>query len=310
MHTAYAVRLYNSGGSDQLITGVSRQNVSTGSEVSRDESAGERYVRHASVVQQNPTANFATRAIATALGIVGAQGVTVDAGTTEPGLQFVQVSIDDDTGAPLAGSVHRTITMAKGFLWPDTLSVAQDEHAELSLQALALYDGTNNPLVPAASAALPGTMADGERFGLGAVSIGGVTVTDHLSIDLTFGLQVEARRAEGDIWPTHLLLVSVKPQLRVRGAGVGQFATSGGIPLAGVAATHANTAIYLRKRSTAVAGYLSGSNHIELTMAGLATWGNVHDATGNQTAELELMVDVVYDGTNAPIVVDTAAALP
>lgn len=310
MFTGYALRIYNNGGSDQLITGVSRQQLSTGSESSRDESAGERYARHVSIVQQNPGGSVTTRAVAAALAIVGTEALTIDDGTTEPGLQFCQVSIDDATGKIASGSVHRAITMAKGLLYPDSLSVAQDQHAALNLNAVALYDGTNNPLVPAGSLALPGTMADGERFGLGALTVGGVTITDHLSVDVQFGVDVQVKRAEGDIWPTHILVASLKPTWRIRGAGVEQFATSGGVPLAGAAATVANTVLYLRKRSTSGAGYLAGSNHASLAMAGLAYWQTVTDADGNDTAELELMVDGVYDGTNAPLVFTNSVSLP
>lgn len=309
MHTGYAVRSYQEGGSDNLLGGITAQSALTGSEVDVQEVAGDSFARHVSVTQQNPGFNFTTLAVDAALGYFGTQGLEVDAAATETGLQLWQVSIDDDTGQPASGASHRSLTMSKGLVYPVSLSCAQDGHAELQCVAQAIYDGSNDPLIPAGSATLPGTLADTERWGLGAVSIGGVTVTDHLNIELAFGLQVTVRRAEGDLWPTHLQIVSIKPRLTVSGAGVELFA-AGSFPLAGKAATQANTTVYLRKRDTSAAGYVTGSNHISFNLAGLATIQSAHDASGNDLAQATIQVDGVYDGSNAPVVFNSGVSLP
>jgi hypothetical protein len=290
-----------------VIGGITRQSIAMQSIVQSEARSGEVYARLQALTEQRPRLTFTTNAVAAALDKAALVGL--DISTLSTGLHLIAQK-HADGGTRTAGATHRKYTLNDGLLFPTRLTCQHGGDAELEYEVIATYDGSNDPIVIADSQALPSGLDDAERFTLGSMTIESVTF-DHLrSFELDFGLRVEAEGSDSDIWPTIVTIIEILPVIRLRGVDI-EWAKAANVPLIGLAATHTNTAIYLRKRAdggTFVAD--ATAEHIKFTAAGYATIETVFDAQGNETGETELVMPLVYDGTNDPLVIDTTSVLP
>lgn len=301
-HTLYGV-VFNA----TVLGGITAQNISTGTTVRGEGRSGEPYSRINHLVGQKPGATFTSEDIAAALAVCGPAGVDID-GLAAGLILYAQAFADGGTRA--SGANHRSYTIYDGIVAPQQLRCTHQGDASIDYAALATYDGTHSPLVEADTVSLPAGLTDNARFTLGPITIGGVTLAEYRDLTIDFGIMVRSEGAESDIWDTFSYIVTYQPTITLRGIDV-EWLKSTNIPLAGKAAAHADTAIYLRKRSdggTFVAD--ATAEHIQLTAAGLAWIPTPMDASGLDPAECTLMLRTKYDGTNLPIVVDTTSALP
>jgi hypothetical protein len=189
-----------------------------------------------------------------------------------------------------------------------TLRAAHQDDATLEAAVVTAYDGVNDPIVVTDGVTLPNVTLDLARFTLGPVTVGGISLSGIRSLTLDFGLRVQSEGADSEIWDTHVSVVSVEPELTLNGI-TPEWLKSTNIPLGGKAATHANTTIYLRKRLSGGSFVPNGTaQHIALTMAGLA-WIETPLDVGDAPGESTLRLKAYHDGTNAPIIVNTAAAI-
>lgn len=307
LHTHYAVRLYTDAmGAAVLLGGITQQAINTGTEVVGSPTSGEVYPRFMSVVGQKPSAAFTTKSIATALDNCGFSGLGI-ASATNPGLELF--AYKHLAGSTRSGdSLHRKYTIRKGILVPQRLSVDHRGDATISYLALSVYDGSNDPLVLADTYTLPTGLTDAERFTLGPVSIGGVTLAQITGLEIDFGIRAETVGADSDIWDTLVSIHQTTPKIMLKGIDV-EWLKSANIPLIGKAATHANTILYLRKRAAASTYVADGTaQHISMTAAGLAFIEQPMEAS-NGTSQTSLVAPLYYDGTNDIMVIDTTAAI-
>ena len=160
------------------------------------------------------------------------------------------------------------------------------------------------------SQALPAGLTDAERFTLGPVTIESILLAQVRRFELDFGIEVKTEGSDSDIWDTYCSIESIQPTLTLRGIDLNWWKDSGGVPLTGKAATHANTKIYLRKRA-AGATFVADetAQHIKFTADGLAHIDDGFSADANNKAEASLVLPMRYDGTNNPLVVNTASAI-
>lgn len=305
----YAAELHNAGGSSTPLGGVIQQDIATGTTIDGEPTSGSVDVWFQSLSAQDPTLDLGTRHIATWLNNIGITGLAVAEGATEPGLNlFAQEHADGSSRK--TGANHRKYTAAKCFVYPKTLRCEHRQNAVLEYGVVVLYDGTNDPIVFADSSALVSGVTDAERFTLGPIELESVTIDHVKSFSIDFGLQLSVQSAGSSIWPSFVSIEQRQLELRIEGVDKGWLAAAK-IPLVGKNATHTNTAIYLRKRasgSTFVAD--ATAEHISFTAAGLAVIDNAFSAGGNSPATCSLRMPLRYDGTNAPLVIDTTAALP
>jgi hypothetical protein len=79
---------------------------------------------------------------------------------------------------------------------------------------------------------------------------------------------------------------------------------TGTVELNGTACTQANTFWFAKRRGFAD----NTANHIKISTAGTAYVDDYFDGSGTAPAQTAIMVESIYDGTNAPIthVIDTA----
>jgi hypothetical protein len=307
LNTAYAAKYGSS-----VIAGLSNLNSSLNPEVQNESGIGTPFPQFVVITAQKPRIAFSSKAVAAALAITGSTGAKID-GTN--GFQAVYAKLGDD-GLPASGSVHRTYTAARGLLVPRRLNVNHRQSAVLDMEALLFSAaGTSHPLVIADNAALPSLVVNNVQHTLAGIAFGiaeAVTTfgcAQTLSID--FGSAAETLGCGSDLYDVHMQLPSVKPVITITGIDAAVFAGSGGVPAVGKPIDHANTAIYLRKYAENGIGFDAGDSgaHIKITCHGLAVVTQ-HNAQGTTRGEVTVQITGGWDGTNAPLQIDTAADLP
>lgn len=299
-HALYAV-VHDS----TAIPGVNQLGFSLGGRTINEPSAAELSPRFACMVEQRPRMSFTTRAVATALGLCDADGT--DISTLTAGLIGFQQQFADG-GSREGATSHRKIAIAEGLLYPTRISISHGGLAEISYEAFATYDGTNDPIIITESQSLPTAPADVSRYGLGSLQVGGVVIGLLTSLEIDFGLKVMADAADGEIWPDECWIAEFAPKITLRTKKAKAWGATG-IPMAGKAATHANTIFYLRHRTRT--GFVADetATHVKFTAAGLAHFTEPFSASGTEPGEATLVLETEFDGTNDPLVIDNASAI-
>jgi len=205
-----------------------------------------------------------------------------------------------------AGSTHLKKTISTGIAIPRSLSVAQGGVAQFSFDAVAIYDGTNNPILIADSQALPGTPTLDAQHTVGKVSVNGSQVSGIQSINKEFGITLFILSADGDPRPTFVAVKTIRPAIRVVTTDMSFAATLGNLGLK----RSSTTVVYLQKRdqgATLVAANVA--EHISFTMnEGQITPGR-SGVSQEGHATKEFVLQPTYNGTNAPFVTDTACVI-
>ena len=192
--------------------------------------------------------------------------------------------------------------MVESLVFPQRLSAVGRDDADLSYETRITHDGSaNDAIIVTDGVSLPVAASDNERFALGPVTVESVSLTHLRSFELAFGLTVETEGDGSSIYDTFASIATIQPIITLRGIDI-EWLHSTNIPWLGKAATHTNTAIYLRRRASGGSFVADGqAQHIKITAAGLATIGPCFDATGAVTAgEVTLTMPCKYDGTNNP----------
>jgi len=284
-----------------VLGGITEQTLVTGTEVRSEARSGEIYARHQSLIKQGYVPGFTTEDVAAALGVCGLSGVSL----ATKNLVLVAQKYADG-GSIAAGSVHRSYTFAKGILVPRSLSCDHQGDASIKYEAVTVSaDGSASPMTISETAALPSIAAHSVHT-LGGVTIGAKSLDHVKRLQIDFGIEAVSEGADSDILDTLASIRLVATELTLSGINVA-WLKSDAIPETGLSGTHANTTIYLRKRAaggTFVAD--ETEEHIKFTAAGLAY---VEQALGGDPQEVNVKMPLKYDGSNAPLTIDTASAI-
>jgi hypothetical protein len=266
-----------------------------------------------SVQSVAPQITFTTKAVDRALSVIGQYGVCIDSLTpgTLRGLTAFYKRLATCQDQTVASNAHSSRAMLAGGVFPLTLSAgSRGESLRLSVEANGSTDGTNGSLALSNAATLP-TFAAADKFEyiLAACQIGGV-VMDMTSFNLNFGIeQVERLLGLGSLEPETAGSRRVSPVIEVAGRDLRLFAASGSIGLSGVAATHANTEFWFKRRVSGGGLVADGTAaHFVLTMSGLVTCTEGGSASGSSSATTGFRIESIDDGTNAPLVFAFAQA--
>lgn len=298
--------LYHIVGDTTALAGINRQMLNTGTEVYGEPVDGGVYRRFQSVIAQRPTGEFTSLCVAQAIDLIALTGQSIASWTAKMAWWFQKHA----HGGTRAGATsHRKIVVNDGLVFPRRLSCSHQGNAAISYDMIASYDGTNDPFVITDAQSLPTAVADDERFTIGPVTIGGVSLPEIKELEIDFGLQAVSEGSDSEIWDRFISFETIQPMIRLRGIDI-EWLKSSNIPLAGKAATHANTTVTLRKRAdggTFVAD--ATAEHIGFTACGLAFVSTPFDGSGSGAGMVSLEAPLQFDGTNAPLVVDTTYAL-
>lgn len=286
--------------------GVIRQSVNTGTEVMSEGTSGDVYPRSNFITAQRSGAAYESKHLKSHLDITTLFGkdITTLSGGLKMYLQKLAVA-----GARATGSVHRKFTIAKGVLLLRSITCEHQGDAVAVFEAIATSDGTNAPIIEADTSALPTSVADAERFSLGPVTIGGVVIDGIRRFELDMGMNVTREGAGSEVWDYTVAIRDIKPKLKISGIDY-EWLKSTNIPFTGKAAAHADSKAYLRKRADASTFVADGTaSHIKFTMAGMCYIDQAFDARNNAPGEVSLCLETKYDGTNAPLILNTAIAV-
>ena len=292
-HGLYAVAFDST-----LVGGITQQSIATGSDVRGEASSGEVYRRIVALYEQKIAPGFTTKAIAQALDACGPNGASID----DMAAGFSLYAQKHQQGGGRAGAgTHRKFNFLAGIVAPRSLSCSHRGDAELSYESVVGYDGNNDPLVITDSVSVPAISAD-QRFTLGDVTIGGVSLAQKVTLSIDFGVDMVGEGADSDIWDTIVSIREIASSITIDGIDI-EWLKAANIPLTGKAAVHADTSIQLRKR--AVAGQFDAGSEITFTAAGLIVPDTAFEASGNDAGRVKMTMPCYYDGTNDPITVST-----
>lgn len=310
-YKAHILKLHpDSLGSAVYIGGQLRQSMDPGASVRAENVAGSAYPLFGVVDAVNPRLTFDTYDVASALGYVGMLGLAITSATVgRIGVELFEMQYDD-VGQIVSGSNHRLLRFRKGILVPRQLTCRHQQDAQLSLELIAISDGTNDAVIFAESQASPGAATDPARHTLASAVIESVTFAKLMGLTIDFGLTVNAKGDGSNPFPTRLEVQTSAPKITLETESPELFSASG-VPLRGKVATHANSIVKLRKRTKNTGSFVADATeeHISITTAGVLTAQTAFDASANSDATASYMVTSLFDGTNAPLVIDTTAAL-
>lgn len=275
-----------------------------------DATAGTFYPEHISVVSQKPSFRYSTFDLPKVIGKFGMIGKDITKDTGKIGVALYQALYNNATVA--AGSNHRRLVFSESYNYINRISVSHRQDARAECVSLAVYDGTNNPVIIGASVALPTLPASPGRWTIGKIVVDEVEILCKTQVDIEFGINVEQFGCDSDVWDTHLDVADIQPRIVITSLDPANFKDSSGVPLAGLAGAHADTTIYLRKRTPTGLGTFvddATAEHIKITAAGTLQVSEAHNASGNGKATMQMILPLRFDGTNAPMVFDTASAI-
>ncbi len=306
LHNAYAVK-YGS----TVIAGLQQLNAQTNPNVEAESGSGSPFPQFAVITSQRPRMMFNTKMAAAVLGLTGLTGAVID-GTNSLIGYFASLA---PSGLPAAGTVHRSYTAVRGLLYPRRISCSARGNLSVDAEAVLFSsDGATHPIAVSDAVALPAITPANILHGIGPITLGvtGTTVTagclQDVSID--FGASPETLGCGSDLYDMHLQLTRVAPVITLRGIDAAVFAAAGGVPAVGQPLTHAATKIYFRKRNTTGVGFVADATaeHIKLTANGVAVVTE-HTGQGTSRAEVSIQITTAWDGTNAPVTINTASAI-
>ncbi len=288
--------------------GVTAMNLRTNAQTITDDS-GSLYPETISLLSEVIEGQLTTKSIDKILTYIGLAGYCILADGSHPGLRLYS-RILGDCKSPPASTDNLRYTVATGLVVVGQIDARRGADATISIMIHPITDGTNAPVSwTYSSITLPTTAAIAtNQYTLGACKVGAIVLTDLESMTLNFGVQISQKTPmAGSVWPDSVGVRRIAPVATFRGFDPRLLDNSTGIPLLGKQATHANTLIQLVKR----AGYSSfvsaaSSVHIALTMNGMATVQDVFTGSGNAEATQEIRVEGSHDGTNVPIIINTA----
>lgn len=303
-YTIGSFSFYDSNPTEEAIR-ISSANIPTNAEISTDDS-GELYDQAHSLVRFGPEIAVSSKAIDKVIDYIGIDGQCVGAAENVTLCDLItrRIKTCKDTFASNSHMRHRVST---GLLVLNSITANRNEDAQISFTLHTFTDGTNAPVAETDGVALPTTVV-GSRFRLGQCSIGGVEVPDIESVDISFNVALtEKEPALGAIWPESAGVLTVKPEITIRGRDMAKIKTAV-FPLGAKATTHANTKIQLIKLSNS-GSFVSfvTAEHFLITAAGMLVPDTLVNASSGGRATNELRLRTVDDGTNAPIVMALAA---
>jgi len=167
-------------------------------------------------------------------------------------------------GALWTGSKHLKQEVNKGLLFCRGFRAAHGEGAARAFASIApTWDGTNDPVVPSESAAMPGTPAVTCAYGPGPVTINAIALdSEVLSIVYDSGIGLRAVGGGSVVWPWFVGIRSRRPTFGIRVSDASLLYDLG---LIGAAVTSAT--LYLRGFERAGKAYADASEeHIKITL--------------------------------------------
>jgi hypothetical protein len=254
-----------------------------------------------------PNVSFRTTQLATLLAECGLYGADLSAGNTD---LFYRKVTNLGTREAAITATHTRMRIAKAFMYWRSITARHQSEATAEANLVAVFDGTNVPIVSTGSVALSGTPTAAEFFGLGPISINTVALPSDTEMSIDLGVEMLTAGSNSEVYDSFVAVKAIRPVITIRSLSIESWATYG---LIGTALTSFSG--YLRKCNADAAGgvaYVADATaqHIKFTAtAGIIT---VDQTSGGGASEagtsLKIYLRSATQGA-APLTISTASAI-
>lgn len=274
------------------------------SEVS-DDGSGSLYAEQMCITGFAPVASATSKAISQVLAFIGINGQCVGAGLDVTKVDFIHRRMENcDTS--LGATPHIRDRVTKGLLRLGSLSVSGRDDATITTILDTLADGANAPVARTDGVALPTPIAS-ERFAKGIALIAGVQFPKLDGWDLSFNVSIDEKLpGDASIWPETAAVLTVRPVLTIRHRDI-SLVTDALIAAGASEAAHADTLLQLvRRKNSGSFEDFGDSVHVAITLNGLLLPDDLASAAAQSKTTGTLQLPCSFDGTNAPVLINTA----
>ena len=260
-----------------------------------------------------PSVTMTTTALKKVLDVVGLTEISIgEVGDTYTGAELwykkrKQGARYDST------SVWVRATIAQGILVVRTIQGGGEDDVTVELELVVGHDGSgNDPIVITTSLADPGLTPDiTELYGIGPLVVEGTKDEHVTTINYDSGITIDSVTPSNGIFPTHLSVKEALPKLTIGVLDLAHIKTvSPGVGIAG-RAIGSSVDVYFAKRA-AGAGFQADASAVHTKIEvneGQMSFSGM-DVGHLDNAGPSIDIDMVYDGTNAIAVLNTAIAIP
>lgn len=290
--------------STKYIRAIKSSSARTESEIMQEIASGSVYPDTVIRSRAQPSVSFTSEDLVGALDATGLFGsCLLGDGGGDLGLEVFGQK--QDCSGIASTSTHIKYRILLGLLVPRSISVEHQGNAQISYDAYARWDGTNDPITRSTNVALPVVAATPVgRWTMEGLTVATFTITGKRSISIDFNPTVTRESADSDVYPGVVTLSDFRPRVTIRGVDPGYL---GQIGLSGASCTAANTVMEFRKRGVARAT----AEHITMTFAGIAHVETILDATNGAPAQADIVITCGKDSAgNAPVGHTINVALP
>lgn len=300
---AHALKLGNN-----WIGGILQSQFTNAPAMMTDPTAGSPYPQITTISEIKTGFRFTSYNVAAALSALGFLGLPLAVGTTA---ELYEIQYGDD-GFIVSGANHRKVSFSAGRAFWRSISCQNRQDAQIEIEVMGLSsDGTTNPATFTESVAAP-TAVDLARHTIASVSLGGISMGCVTDLRIESGMQITSETCNSNVFDTRMALASIVPKITVTTLNSSLVGSAAGkINITGVAATHANTSIKLRKRVAKTGTFVADATaeHIAITADGMVVPTQPFSASNNQDGSTVFELTATFDGTNTPYVINAASAL-
>ena len=293
-YTGYPI----SFGSD-IIKGVKSLSISTELQKVLHEGTGVIEPHGVSTLKADQKISISSADIKTAIDTVGLFGLNL---ATENLNLYAQKLAPGGTYA--TGSSHVKFVANKGVAYIESISANLDQEASVSIAVIPTTDGTNPPIVPTDSSALPTLTHDDVRFTLGTAKVGATAIPGLQSITINTGIQAQPVGGDGLPYHTEAYVTKRVLSITLTTNDVGKAILQDAQGKLG-----ADLVVTFKKCASGALRLANATEeHIAVTLKAFQINNSANELTG-PVGSSTIMITPFFDGTNDTIEVDTASAI-
>lgn len=229
-----------------------------------------------------PALEFVTSELDVLLAAIGVGGAAVGSTAT-----YFKAGAATGSVARATTS-HQKITITTSLGYWSSIRLSHNGVSEATVMLQAIYDGTNDPFVYAATQALSGNLGVGTYFGAGPVSVNGTSLTGVQEITIDSGVRLIQAGDASEEFDTFIGVETTEPVVTIKFMNQINWTTIG---LRGLALNGSTGLVfYARKYKASAAGTFSGGTRVanataeHIKFIGLNGVASPVDSNGQQSS--------------------------
>jgi hypothetical protein len=247
--------------------------------------------------------------------------VLVTAGVVCEGLALSAASYQYWKLVPQVGRTSRSATshirnvVNQGVFYWDTITLPQNDMGTVSVVLASSYDGTNAPIVPAGSVALPAAeVSAATYFGCGPIQINGTLVPNIRDVTISSNITAVPKYVDSVPWPVGIYLQEAAPTITITTEELGLLTSTGLV--GGALNGSTGLAIYGRKfinNATGGAQRVAAATeeHLQIVVPSGTYRVDTAQASNSDPGTCQIIVDAaVADSSDALMTFAADAAIP